>query len=157
MKPLPRLLAFLLALLAASAAGAAAEAPAAAPAAPQEKKPETELTRKMDKMNGAFRKLRRQAGDATKNAESLELVALLREMSTASVKLEPARLATIPEAGRKQWLADYRAKMGELQAQIDRLEAALKSGQNEEAARIVQAIGALQKEGHKEYKTEDKK
>ncbi len=157
MKSLPRLLASLIALLVASAAFAADEAPAAATAAPKEKKPETELTKKMDKMNGAFRKLRRQAGDATKNAESLELVALLREMSAASVKLEPARLATIPEAGRKQWLADYQAKMGELQAQIDKLEAALKAGQNEEAARIVQAMGALQKEGHKEYKIEDKK
>jgi soluble cytochrome b562 len=147
----------LLASLVVLLAGSIAFAADAAPTAPADKKPETELTQKMDKMNGAFRKLRRQAGDATKNAESLELVATLREMSAESVKLEPARLATIPEAGRKQWLADYQAKMGELQAQIDKLEAALKAGQNEEAAKIVQAMGALQKEGHKEYKTEDKK
>lgn len=157
MKSLTRLLAALIALLVASAAFAADEALAAAPAAPKEKKPETELTKKMDTMNGAFRKLRRQAGDATKNAESLELVATLREVSAESVKLEPARIATIPEAGRKQWLADYQAKMGEFQAQIDKLEVALRAGQNEEAAKIVQAMGALQKEGHKEYKTEDKK
>jgi soluble cytochrome b562 len=153
MKSLPRLLASLAVLFAGSIAFAAD----AAPAAPADKKPETELTQKMDKMNAAFRRLRRQAGDATKTAESLELVAALREASAASVKLEPARAATIPEAGRKQWVADYQAKMGELQAQIDKLEAALKAGQHEEATKIVQAMGALQKEGHKEYKIEDKK
>lgn len=153
MKSLPRQLVSFV-LLTGSIAFAADAAPA--PAAAAEKKPETELTQKMDKMNGAFRKLRRQAGDASKTAESLELVATLREMSVASARLEPARAVTIPEAGRKKWIADYQAKMGELQAQIDKLEAALKAGQNEEAARIVQAIAALQKEGHKEYKSEDK-
>jgi soluble cytochrome b562 len=155
MKSLPRLLASLVVLFTGSIAFAADAAPAPATAA--DKKPETELTQKMDKMNGAFRKLRRQAGDATKTAESLELVATLREMSAASVKLEPARAATIPEAGRKKWIADYQAKMGEFQAQIDKLEAALKAGQHEEAVKVVQAMGALQKEGHKEYKIEDKK
>src|SRR5690349_20810384 len=101
-------------LLAGSAAFAADEAPAATAAptpAAKEKKPETELSKKMEKMNGAFRKLRRQATDATKNADSLEQVAILKEYAAAAAKLEPAKAATIPEADRAKWVADYRAEM----------------------------------------------
>ena len=147
-------------LLAGSAVYAADAAPAA-PAAPapahKEKKPETELEKKMDKMNGAFRKLRRQATDATKNADSLEQVAILREYTEASAKLEPAKAAMVPEADRKKFVADYQAKMKELLVNIGKLEAALKAGQNEEAGKIVNELSSEQKAGHKEYRIEEKK
>jgi cytochrome c556 len=133
-----------------------------APAAPavKEKKPETELTKHMDKMNGAFRKLRRQAADATKNADSLEQVVILKEFATASVKLEPAKAATIHEADRAKWVADYRAEMKKALALIDKLEAAFKAGQNEVAAKLVNELNAQQRAGHKEFRaerTEEKK
>lgn len=156
MKSTLRLFLALSTLLAGSAVFAADEAPAAAPAA-KEKKPETELTKKMDKMNGAFRKLRRQATDATKNADSLEQVAILKEFATEAVKLEPAKAATIPEADRAKWVADYRAKMKETLATIEKLEAALKAGQNEEAGKLVNELNAQQRAGHKEYRAEEKK
>jgi len=153
MKSLPRLLAILTVLLAGSAVFAA-DAPATAPAAaPKEKKPETELTQKMDKMNSAFRKLRRQAGDATKNAESLEQVAILREYAEASGKLEPYKAGEVPAGDRAKLVGDYQAKIKELQAGIAKLDDALKAGRNEEAVKIVQDLGAIQKEGHKEYKS----
>jgi len=156
MKSLPRLLVTLTVLLAGSAAFAA-DAPAAAPAAPapapKEKKPETELSQKMDKMNSAFRKLRRQAADATKNADSLEQVAVLREYAAASAKLEPFKAGEVPAGDRAKLVDGYQAKMKELQAGLAKLEAAFKAGQNEEAAKIVQELGAMQKEGHKEYKS----
>lgn len=150
MKSLPRLLASLILLLAGSVAFAADAAPAAAP---KEKKPETELSQKMDKMNSAFRKLRRQAADATKNADSLEQVAILREYAEASRKLEPFKAGEVPAGDRAKLVEGYQAKMKEFQAGITKLEAALKAGQNEEAAKIVQELGAMQKEGHKEYKS----
>lgn len=156
MKSVSRLLTTLVILFASAVAFAADEAPVA-PAAPKEKKPETELTKQMDKMSGAFRKLRRQAGDATKNADSLAQVAIVREFATASTKLEPAKATTIPEADRKKWVADYRAKMSELLANIDKLEAAFKAGQNEEAAKIVAELNTQQRAGHKEYRIEEKK
>src|SRR4051812_15760728 len=143
-------------LLVSSATFAADEAPATAPAA-KEKKPETELTKRMDKMNGAFRKLRRQATDATKNADSLEQVAILREFAIASAKLEPAKAAAIPEADRAKWVADYHTKMNELLVTIDKLEAALKAGQNEEAGKIVAELNTEQRAGHKEFRAEEKK
>lgn len=155
MKSLTRLLATLTVLLAGSIALAAdaTSAPAAPAAAPKEKKPETELSQKMDKMNAAFRKLRRQAGDATKNADSLDQVAILREYAEASVKLEPFKAGEVPAGDRAKLVEGYQARMKEFQAGVAKLDAAFKAGQSEEAVKIVQELGAMQKEGHKEYKS----
>lgn len=155
MKSPLRLIAALSTLFLAATLVNAQEAPAAP--APKEKKPETELTKKMDKMNGAFRKLRRQATDATKNADSLEQVAILKEFAVEAAKLEPAKAATIPEADRAKWVGEYRAKMKETLATIDKLEAALKAGQNEEAGKLVAELNTQQRAGHKEYRAEEKK
>lgn len=152
MKSLLRTLTLASLMLAVPAVYAADEAPAAAA---KEKKPETELTKQMDRLNGAFRKLRRQAADATKNADSLEQVAIIREASAASAKLTPVKAAEIPEADRAKWVAAYQEKMKQFESLVDKLEAAFKAGQNEEAAKIVQSMGAAQKEGHKEYKAKD--
>jgi soluble cytochrome b562 len=157
MKSPLRLLAALSTLLLGSAVFAAAQEAPANASAPKEEKPETELTKQMDKMNAAFRKLRRQATDATKNADSLAQVAILKEFATASAKLEPAKAATIPAADRAKWVANYRAKMTETLANIDKLEAALKAGQNEEAGKLVTELNNQQRAGHKEYRAEEKK
>jgi hypothetical protein len=140
-------------LLLGSAVFAADEAPAAAPAAPKEKKPETELTKQMDKMNGAFRKLRRQAADPAKNADSLEQVAILKKYAEAAVKFEPFKATEVPADEKAKLIAGYKAKMNDFIAEVGKLEEAFKGGNNEEAAKIVQALGAMQKEGHKEYKS----
>ncbi len=154
-----RLLVTLTALAAGSFAFAtdAVSAASTVPAAPaketKEKKPDTELTKNMDKMNAAWRKLRKQADDATKNAESLELVATMRQYATAGAKLDPFKVTEIPEADRAKMIAGFKAKMKEFLATLDKLEAALKAGQNGEATKILQELGTIQKEGHKEYKS----
>lgn len=153
MKSPLRLLASLIVLIAAAPFVLAVEPAPAAPAATKAKKPETELSEKMDKMNGAFRKLRRQAGDATKNADTLEQIAILREYADASLKLEPYKAGEVPAGDRAKLVEGYQAKMKEFQAGVAKLEAAIKAGQNEAAAKLVQELGAMQKEGHKEYKS----
>lgn len=150
MKSLPRLFATFAMLIAGSVAYAAAETPAATP---EKDKEDTELTKKMDKVNKAYRKLRKQAGDMTKNTESLELVAIMREYAAAAAKLEPFKLTEIPAADRLKMLEGYRAKMKEFLSTIDQLGAALKAGHNDEAAKLVEVLKALQKEGHEEYKS----
>ena len=110
---------------------------------------ETELGGHMDKMSGAFRKLKRQIADATKNAESLTLVATIKAESAASAKLAPVWK---PEQKEK-----YQAKMNDFNVKVGKLEMALKAGKNDEAAKIVDELGAAQKEGHKEFKKPDDK
>jgi hypothetical protein len=118
---------------------------------------ETELEGKMDTLNGAFRKLRRQVTDATKNAESLKLVAEIKAASEESVKLIPAKAADLPEDERAAFVSAYQTKMKEFFAKLGELEAALKAGQNEQAAKIVAALGDLQKDGHKTFKKPEQK
>jgi hypothetical protein len=155
MKSSHRLIATLALVVAAPFVLAAEPAPAApgtAPA-PKEKKIETDLSHRMDKMAGAFRKLRRQAADATKNEDSLAQVAILRECGEASLKLEPYKAGEVPAADRARLVAGYQDKMKEFNAAVAQLEAAFKAGQNEAAAKLVQDLSALQKAGHKEYKS----
>lgn len=117
-----------------------------------EKGNETELEKVMGQMNGAFRRLRRQVADPTKNAESLQLVATVRKAAEDSVKLVPALAAERPEADRPAFVAGYREQMRGFIAALAPLEAALKAGDNPKAEAAIAELLALQKKGHKEYK-----
>lgn len=151
---LPRKLATIILLVAGSAAFASDPAPAAPAAAKsKEKHPETELHDKMEKMETAYKKLRRQAADVAMNADSLAQVVLLRELTEASAKLEPFKVTEIPAADRPEMIEGYKAKLGELLALIGKLETAFKAGRNEEAVKLVKALHDLEEEGHKEYKS----
>lgn len=133
-----------------------APAPAATAPAPSHKHEGTDLEDKMEDMNGAFRKLRRQISDASANASSLELVARLRKASVESEKLIPEKAEKIPEAERAKFVADYQAKMKEFIAEIDKLKAALEAGKNDEAAAALTKLGSLQKSGHREFRVPKK-
>jgi cytochrome c556 len=118
---------------------------------------ETELGGKMEKMGGAFRALRRQVSDASKNADSLARVATIRQNAEASLKLEPAMKADMPAAKQKKFVADYQAGMKKFIELCGKLEAALKANNNAEAAKLCAAMGDAQKSGHKSFKKDDKK
>ncbi len=119
--------------------------------------PDTELGKKMEDINGAWRKLRAQAGDATKNEDSLKQVAIIKAGMADASKLEPARKADVPPADQAKFVADYQAKMKEFMGEVDKLEALLKAGKNEEAVAQVKALGDMQKQDHKAFKKEKKK
>jgi len=119
------------------------------------KEPETELGNTMDKMNGAWRKLKKQVADPASNASSLDLVATISAAADKAATLKPARLADVPAADQAKFLADYQAQMKDFGAQIAKLGAALKANDNGAAQAIVQKMGAMQKEGHKDFKRPD--
>jgi soluble cytochrome b562 len=121
-------------------------------------KAETELEGKMEKMSGDWRKLKRQVADATKNADSLQLLAAIRVAAAASAKLVPAKADDFSGVDRAKFVADFQDKMKILGAELEKLEVALQAGKNDEAVKLVAEIGATQKAGHKEFKRpEDKK
>ena len=120
-------------------------------------KEETELGNHMDKMGGAMRKLKRQIADASKNEDSLKLVATIKAACVASLKLEPAWKSAKPAADQAKFVADFQAKMKDTCNQVVKMEAALKAGKNDEAAKICESIGQAQKDGHKEFKKPDEK
>lgn len=148
------LLATLLCALAA-APGLQAQEPKAASA--DAKEPKTPLEEQMEKMNAAFRKLRGGAvADATKNEASIAAVADLKAAATEALKLEPKTKAEKPAADQAKFVSDYQAKMKEFIGEVDKLAAALRAGNNEEAAKIYATLGDLQKADHKEFRKQKK-
>ena len=123
-----------------------------APGGPPPGHEETELEGKMDTIRGAFNKLRKQISDPSANASSLELAAKLHKAAEEAIALAPARATDVPEADRAKFIEKYQAEMKEFVAGVTKLEAALKDGTNGEAAAILAKIGAMQKEGHKEFR-----
>jgi hypothetical protein len=121
----------------------------------EHKDPETELGNTMEKMNGAWRKLRKQVADPAGNAASLELVATISACAEKALTFKPARVEDVPAADREKFIADYQVQMKDFGAQVRKLEEALKADDNATAAAIVQKMGAMQKEGHKEFKLPD--
>jgi hypothetical protein len=111
----------------------------------------------MEKMGGAFRALRRQISDASKNADSLAKLAVIRQNAEASVKLEPAMAKDVPAAKKQEFVARYQAEMKKFLDLVGKVEAALKANNNAEAATLVNQLADAQKAGHKEFKKEDKK
>ena len=140
-----RLHTFLLTLLFPSfACFAAADTPAA--------HEHSQLEERMEEMSSAFKKLRRQVGDASKNENSLELLAKIRKESEASVNLVPAKAAELPEAERAKMVQAYQAEMKKLIDHLTALETALKGNNNAEAQEVVNKLAAQQKSAHREFR-----
>lgn len=116
------------------------------------KKDHTPLEERMEKINSAWRRLRRQVEDPAQNASSLELVARIREAAKGTEKMKPAKLEEVPEAERAKFLAEYRASLKKFAGQLDALEAALKGNRNAEAQQVIVAIGDHQKASHKAFR-----
>jgi soluble cytochrome b562 len=123
--------------------------------APTKKTEETELGKSMEKISGAWRKLRRQVADPASNAASLELVATISAAAEKALTLTPARIEDVPAADREKFAVNYRQGMKEFHAEIVKLAAALQAGDNAAAQELVRKIGDLQKAGHREFKRPD--
>lgn len=123
----------------------------------ESKEAETELGGKMEKIGGAYRKLGRQINDASKNADSLALVAVIKQNATAALKLEPVKKKDIPAADQEKFVADYRSEMKVFLGLVDKLEAALKANDNAAAAKLVDELKDERNENHKKFEKEKKK
>ncbi|HRI83535.1 MAG TPA: cytochrome b562 [Opitutaceae bacterium] len=116
----------------------------------------TELGEQMELMSSAFRRLRRQAAEPAYNESSVELVAVIRTAATAAKTLAPGKAAELPEGERAEFFAAYRARMDEVIAKLDGLLAALRSGDNPAAVKLVAELAALQKAGHREFRKRER-
>jgi soluble cytochrome b562 len=132
--------------------GATVSLRAQAPAGPTAAHEDTELGKKMSGMGKAFKKLRSQINDASKNKESVQLVATMKENAVAASKFIPEKSADLPEADQAKFNADFVKKMNALVDYLSQLEVSLKAGDNAAAAKQLEVIGNMQKEGHKEFR-----
>ena len=119
----------------------------------------SELDDTMEQLNTAYRKLTRQVSNPARNADSLQAVATVRERAIEAMKMEPKKKADVPAAQQAKFVTDFRAKMKDFLAEVDKLEASLKAGKNDEAASVLKSLKQFQEDGHKEFKRgkDDKK
>jgi soluble cytochrome b562 len=134
-------------------AAAAPSAPAAAPA--DEKK--TDLDLRMDRVSKAFRKLRKQISDPTQNASSLALLSTMQGALAEAIDLTPEKAADVPADQKAKFIDDYKAGIKGMQDEFTKLGDALTAGKNDDAAKIVADIFALEKKDHKDFRRPDDK
>jgi cytochrome c556 len=127
------------------------------PAGGQQKEPETELGKKMEAINKAYGTLRRQVADATKNEDSLKQIATIRENAEASLKLQPKKTDTVAADEKAKFVSGYQAQMKKFIADLDKVEAAIKAGNNSEANTLMATLKQDQSDGHNEYRKMPKK
>ena len=117
----------------------------------------SELGDSMEKMNGAFRKLRRQVTDPAQNESSLALVAKMRSTVVESAKYLPDKISKLPAEAQAEAKASYADKMKELLATTDELAEALKAGKNEQAVKIIEELHLQEEAGHKAFRPKKQK
>ena len=158
MKTRASLIALLILLPALSRADTTTSPPPAAPnvapapaAAPDEDK-KTDLEMRMDRMNKAFRKLKKQVADPAQNASSLELVATMQAAATEALDFTPAKAADLPADQQAKFVDDFKAGIKGMKDEFTKLSTALTAGKNDDAAKIFAEITDLEKKDHKEFK-----
>ena len=136
-----------------AAAVAAPATPAAAPA--DEKK--TDLDLRMDRVSKAFRKLRKQVSDPTQNAASLALLATMQTALAEAVDLTPQRASDVPADQKAKFIDDFKAGIKGMQDEFTKLGDALTAGNNDDAAKIIADMLALEKKDHGNFRRPDDK
>ncbi len=117
---------------------------------------DTPLAKEMKTVNKAQRTLKRQATDASKKAENLELVATMKKGVEACAKLEPMKTKDVPAGDKAAYLAKYKSQMSDLAKTIDELEAALKADKADDAKKIFDKLSDEKEKGHKDFAPEEK-
>jgi soluble cytochrome b562 len=115
----------------------------------------TELGEQMETISKSFRTLRRQAGDASKNASSAALAGKMHKAAVAGLKHDPAWTADQPKGEQAEFVKGFKKEMEVFVGLLADLEKAFTAGDNDKAAGIIEKLRDQQKQGHKAYKAPD--
>ena len=114
--------------------------------------PRPNMERDMKAIDRAFKQLKSQIADSSKNESSLDLVNQMEQSTLASKSQIPPRVRRMPATQQAQEASDYRQMMVSLfRLELD-LEEQLINGDNAKAAATWDEIDKLQKDGHHEFR-----
>jgi len=117
-------------------------------ASAQSDEDKTPLALRMTAMNAALRQITAQVADPSKNASTLEQVAIFQSNATEAMTFTPEKKAQVAEGEQEQFLTDFQAGIKGLLVTVDSLKVAVEAGRNADAAAIVEAMKAYQREKH---------
>jgi len=118
---------------------------------------QTELGAKMEKMGGAWRRIKAQVSDASKNDDTLTKLGTMKENLSAALKLEPETAKSKSGAEKAKFVSEFHARIQKEIDRIDKITAAVKAGNNADAAKLVGEVDHDYKDAHKTYKKPKKK
>lgn len=118
---------------------------------------QTELGSHMEKIGGAWRRVKAQISDASKNEDTLAKLATIKTNMEAGLKLEPDYAKSKSGAEKDKFIADFHAKLKDEIDRVDKIIAAVKAGKNDEAAKLVGVVDQDYKDQHKSFKKPKKK
>lgn len=121
-------------------------------AAAQSDEDKTPLGVRMSAMNAALKRVSAQVADPSQNASTLEQVAIIQSNATEAMTFRPEKAAQVPEAEQEKFVHDFEVGIKALLVTVDSLKAAVESGRNADAARLVDAMKDQQKENHSVFR-----
>jgi soluble cytochrome b562 len=112
------------------------------------------LEKQMQILARGMRQLSQQVVDPSKQQENITLLESLKKAAVDSKALDPRKTASVPQADRDKFLADYRTDLDELKDAFDQIKEAVKAGQYDKAKSLIATVNSIKKEGHGKFKTD---
>ena len=113
---------------------------------------DTPLEKQMQIMARSMKQLSVQIADPAMQQSTVTLIETLIKAAYDSEGLSPLKTASISQADREKFLADYRAQIEKLSAAFNQIDEAVKAGKYDQAKILLSAIGSIKKEGHSKFK-----
>lgn len=110
------------------------------------------LEKQMQILARGMRQLSQQVVDPSKQQENITLLESLKKAAVDSKALNPRKTASVPQADRDKFLADYRTDLDELKDAFDQIKEAVKAGQYDKAKSLIATVNSIKKEGHGKFK-----
>jgi len=108
----------------------------------------TPLGLRMTAMNAALRQITATVADPSKNASTLEQVAIFQTNAAEAMTFKPEKLTEVAEGEQEKFVTDFQEGIKGLLVTVDSLKVAVEAGRNTDAAAIVEAMKAYQREKH---------
>lgn len=113
---------------------------------------DTPLEKQMQIMARSMKQLSGQIADPAKQQSTITLMETLKQAASDAKGLDPRKAASVPQADREKFLADYRAQIDKLSATFNQIEEAVSTGKYDQAKTLLSAVGTIKKEGHTTFK-----
>lgn len=111
----------------------------------------TPLDLKMDIIAKSVKQLKNQVTDPKQQQSSITLVEAAKQAATDAKQLVPAKAASVPEADRPKFIADFQTQIDALIKAFATLDDALHAGKYDEAQKAFNELGGIKQQGHKQF------
>jgi len=117
----------------------------------------TALDTSMDKMNDAYRDLRRSIRDATEEQKPgyLALMEIMIKEAKAGKDMVPEKVAELPEAKQADMITAYKKEMDGLITELEEIFTLIEQNQFDEASTALRGLRTIKSEGHDRFRKED--